>query len=184
MPSSARKKKRCARASRHRTSDITRKETRFTFSTRIMSDVPCSILQSCRSCLLTFFFFNDTATTEIYTLSYTTLFRSCSLPRHFILACRAKLSCLFWKFILTAMMLSESSQKLDRKSTRLNSSHSQISYAVFCSKKKKVRACEPTSHVGYHSEGNTIYFQYSYHVRCTLLHSSVLPLMPSHFFFF
>src|SRR5688572_31297264 len=30
----------------------------------------------------------------------------------------------------------------DRKSTRLNSSHSQISYAVFCLKKKKNRACE------------------------------------------
>src|SRR2546427_8418296 len=30
-------------------------------------------------------------------------------------------------------------QKLDRKSTRLNSSHSQISYAVFCLKKKKKR---------------------------------------------
>src|SRR2546430_8142686 len=29
------------------------------------------------------------------------------------------------------------SQRLDRKSTRLNSSHSQISYAVFCLKKKK-----------------------------------------------
>src|SRR5688572_31653387 len=28
-------------------------------------------------------------------------------------------------------------QQLDRKSTRLNSSHSQISYAVFCLKKKK-----------------------------------------------
>src|SRR5256886_7999862 len=28
-------------------------------------------------------------------------------------------------------------QRLDRKSTRLNSSHSQISYAVFCLKKKK-----------------------------------------------
>src|SRR2546430_10692478 len=30
--------------------------------------------------------------------------------------------------------------KRDRKSTRLNSSHSQISYAVFCLKKKKTRA--------------------------------------------
>src|SRR2546430_10152610 len=29
----------------------------------------------------------------------------------------------------------------DRKSTRLNSSHSQISYAVFCLKKKKKRSC-------------------------------------------
>src|SRR5688572_32761847 len=32
-------------------------------------------------------------------------------------------------------------EKLDRKSTRLNSSHSQISYAVFCLKKKKVPGC-------------------------------------------
>src|SRR2546430_13256478 len=31
-------------------------------------------------------------------------------------------------------------ETLDRKSTRLNSSHSQISYAVFCLKKKKLRA--------------------------------------------
>src|SRR2546430_12565940 len=31
-------------------------------------------------------------------------------------------------------------QRLDRKSTRLNSSHSQISYAVFCLKKKKQTA--------------------------------------------
>src|SRR2546430_11848463 len=32
-----------------------------------------------------------------------------------------------------------SSREADRKSTRLNSSHSQISYAVFCLKKKKAR---------------------------------------------
>src|SRR2546430_12365667 len=31
----------------------------------------------------------------------------------------------------------------DRKSTRLNSSHSQISYAVFCLKKKTTQHCEP-----------------------------------------
>src|SRR2546430_5081625 len=37
--------------------------------------------------------------------------------------------------------------KLDRKSTRLNSSHSQISYAVFCLKKKKINpyTCEPST---------------------------------------
>src|SRR5256886_12085464 len=34
-------------------------------------------------------------------------------------------------------------QALDRKSTRLNSSHSQISYAVFCLKKKKHRPLQP-----------------------------------------
>src|SRR2546427_8570105 len=32
---------------------------------------------------------------------------------------------------------------IDRKSTRLNSSHSQISYAVFCLKKKKKQGCQP-----------------------------------------
>src|SRR2546430_13486233 len=35
-------------------------------------------------------------------------------------------------------------RSLDRKSTRLNSSHSQISYAVFCLKKKKSYAATPT----------------------------------------
>src|SRR2546427_8706526 len=34
-------------------------------------------------------------------------------------------------------IIAEIDRKLDRKSTRLNSSHSQISYAVFCLKKKK-----------------------------------------------
>src|SRR3712207_6921130 len=34
---------------------------------------------------------------------------------------------------------------LDRKSTRLNSSHANISYAVFCLKKKKKTACNTTS---------------------------------------
>src|SRR2546427_1084092 len=34
----------------------------------------------------------------------------------------------------------------DRKSTRLNSSHSQISYAVFCLKKKKKKTISPASH--------------------------------------
>src|SRR2546430_9717009 len=35
----------------------------------------------------------------------------------------------------------------DRKSTRLNSSHSQISYAVFCLKKKKTRCATATAHL-------------------------------------
>src|SRR5688572_31597793 len=37
----------------------------------------------------------------------------------------------------------------DRKSTRLNSSHSQISYAVFCLKKKK--KSKPYQNLGYHT---------------------------------
>src|SRR2546421_1673039 len=35
-----------------------------------------------------------------------------------------------------------SARRRDRKSTRLNSSHDQISYAVFCLKKKKKKECE------------------------------------------
>src|SRR3712207_8366928 len=37
-------------------------------------------------------------------------------------------------------------QPKDRKSTRLNSSHANISYAVFCLKKKKILQATPTSH--------------------------------------
>src|SRR5215211_48269 len=71
---------------------------------------------------LLFFFFNDTATTEIYTLSlHDALPISRSRPpsarRRGRRWCR--------------------SRRLDRKSTRLNSSHTVISYAVFCLKKKK-----------------------------------------------
>src|SRR3989304_8869675 len=68
-----------------------------------------------------FFFFNDTATTEIYTLSLhdalPILGRS-TYPR--TTACPRGRAC-----------------PRDRKSTRLNSSHGYISYAVFCLKKKK-----------------------------------------------
>src|SRR5689334_24774744 len=72
-----------------------------------------------------FFFFNDTATTEIYTLSLHD-----ALP---ISRCRRR------------RLLGRSADRSprphrrqrDRKSTRLNSSHSSISYAVFCLKKKK-----------------------------------------------
>src|SRR5690606_41767139 len=71
------------------------------------------------------FFFNDTATTEIYTLSlHDALPISCpgtapSGPGTST-ACPAR-----------------PSDASDRKSTRLNSSHVKISYAVFCLKKKK-----------------------------------------------
>src|SRR2546426_8072962 len=84
-----------------------------------------------------FFFFNDTATTEIYTLSLHD-----ALPIFLITAgltpqvdrrrtgqdryCRQKPDALFAREPIE-----------DRKSTRLNSSHLVISYAVFCLKKKK-----------------------------------------------
>src|SRR2546427_6750964 len=45
--------------------------------------------------------------------------------------------------VLVADLAAGRTYKLDRKSTRLNSSHSQISYAVFCLKKKKLKRRAP-----------------------------------------
>src|SRR5258705_12331785 len=81
------------------------------------------------SFLVNIFFFNDTATTEIYTLSLHD-----ALP--------------IYRFVLTMKPIALGEleallyerwvkQRRDRKSTRLNSSHLGISYAVFCLKKKK-----------------------------------------------
>src|SRR5436189_1314694 len=72
------------------------------------------------------FFFNDTATTEIYTLSLHD-----ALP---ILA--AFMAGLALGSFLLGRRAPRIRRKLDRKSTRLNSSHRCISYAVFCLKKK------------------------------------------------
>src|SRR2546430_4573911 len=44
----------------------------------------------------------------------------------------------WWEFVTIPML------ERDRKSTRLNSSHSQISYAVFCLKKKKTKTRDQT----------------------------------------
>src|SRR2546427_9605079 len=74
-----------------------------------------------------FFFFNDTATTEIYTLSLHD-----ALP---ILVMRAAVE--VGDARVHIQDGGDGVEEVDRKSTRLNSSHSQISYAVFCLKKKK-----------------------------------------------
>src|SRR2546427_12760907 len=101
-----------------------------------MHHVPCDIhIRFTGTQNVTFiFFFNDTATTEIYTLSLHD-----ALP-------------ISWELLLTNSATNNFATKSrhscrpgtavprpDRKSTRLNSSHSQISYAVFCLKKKKKR---------------------------------------------
>src|SRR5688572_32739504 len=90
-----------------------------------------------------FFFFNDTATTEIYTFPYTTLFRS---PLDDVERLRSdRAGGADYENPAHRAESREGSvsrsraprPRRDRKSTRLNSSHSQISYAVFCLKKKK-----------------------------------------------
>src|SRR5437588_3819186 len=58
---------------------------------------------------------------------YTTLFRSCGRGPLRRRVCRSSACC----------SRSRTSRRRDRKSTRLNSSHTVISYAVFCLKKKK-----------------------------------------------
>src|SRR5207248_9268554 len=98
------------------------------------------------SCIYMFFFFNATATTGIYTLSYTTLFRShcVVVPVKHPLAKeqRLTLETLAQYPIVTYDPAFAGRSRIDeafrdRKSTRLNSSHRTISYAVFCLKKKK-----------------------------------------------
>src|SRR6478672_13336922 len=80
-----------------------------------------------------FFFFNDTATTEIYTLS---LHDALPIPRAIGSSSGSPPD-------LPSRRPRPPSRGTrhvrDRKSTRLNSSHDQISYAVFCLKKKKTR---------------------------------------------
>src|SRR2546429_9823383 len=88
-----------------------------------------------------FFFFNDTATTEIYTLSLHDAL-PISLSRRAIIQgiAPALFACTDIngnQHIGRANFLEIGVLARDRKSTRLNSSHGYISYAVFCLKKKK-----------------------------------------------
>src|SRR5258708_28399768 len=80
-----------------------------------------------------FFFFNDTATTEIYTLSLHDALPILDFGGMLNPICGA---------MLDAQRIGKQADRQakgqkDRKSTRLNSSHQIISYAVFCLKKKK-----------------------------------------------
>src|SRR2546421_12300526 len=81
------------------------------------------------------FFFNDTATTEIYTLSLHDALPIFAAKERFT----AELNQETTIFTEAREQTAEADirMQIDRKSTRLNSSHDQISYAVFCLKKKK-----------------------------------------------
>src|SRR5437660_8604794 len=85
-----------------------------------------------------FFFFNDTPTTEIYTLSLHDALPICRAqrpprgdPAEDALGLRT------WRGRPGQPQQNTGAVDSDRKSTRLNSSHVAISYAVFCLKKKK-----------------------------------------------
>src|SRR5205085_12072079 len=107
----------------------------------------CSILLPIH---LSFFFFNATATTEIYTLSLHDALPICmgEVASHPLTPHPGPLrASLLWSLptlrALRGPTLSRAEWvSSDRKSTRLNSSHSQISYAVFCLKKKITRYLE------------------------------------------
>src|SRR3712207_8959626 len=99
---------------------------------------------SARACKI-FFFFNDTATTEIYTLSLHDALPICLGadvelvdPLLGVLGDRIQAERRARGELLGGVEVED--QVLDRKSTRLNSSHANISYAVFCLKKKKKSA--------------------------------------------
>src|SRR2546422_10358704 len=89
-------------------------------------------------CSLTFFFFffNDTATTEIYTLSLhdalPILRESVRFAGH-----ASRHEGHVEDVDIDTYVNGSVGRQGDRKSTRLNSSHGYISYAVFCLKKKK-----------------------------------------------
>src|SRR2546430_10059834 len=107
-----------------------------------------------------FFFFNDTATTEIYTLSLHDALPISPLRPLDLYGDSAPsgLFTLLRIIVITAVSVITAPAALrsegllmslwkgeDRKSTRLNSSHSQISYAVFCLKKEKTAILQPHS---------------------------------------
>src|SRR6266436_9357921 len=85
----------------------------------------------CFVLLIFFFFFNDTATTEIYTLS---LHDALPIPKRTRSTHKRR-----WRSSAACRCARRRRpSRRDRKSTRLNSSHGYISYAVFCLKKKKI----------------------------------------------
>src|SRR5690348_18108462 len=84
------------------------------------------------------FFFNATATTAIYTLSLHDALPILSGDPHYEIA--PLLSNRWDEAVASGDLRSAVRRRFhtaDRKSTRLNSSHPSISYAVFCLKKKK-----------------------------------------------
>src|SRR5256885_9725204 len=90
-------------------------------------------------CIVTFFFLMIRRPPRSTLFPYTTLFRSSSQSGRYI------------RSLVHLGFNRDEGEMKDRKSTRLNSSHLVISYAVFCLKKKK-RSCSPSPN---HSTANS-----------------------------
>src|SRR5437762_10222959 len=103
---------------------------------------------------LFFFFFNDTAATEIYTLSLHD-----ALPISEVVDASIRIV----RVVDEHRRTTKVRPRQDRKSTRLNSSHRCISYAVFCLKKKKKKIY------------STILLRSK--VSCTNIHTVILPFI-------
>src|SRR5438034_2121712 len=103
--------------------------------------------------IIHFFFFNDTATTEIYTLSLHDALPICKFLDAIQLPLEIQRS--LKGAGLRVLTETITSPTLDRKSTRLNSSHTVISYAVFCLKKKKKKKAQ--HHIKLKTTNNTTY---------------------------
>src|SRR3712207_8550117 len=101
--------------------------------------------------MMVVFFFNDTATTEIYTLSLhdaLPIYRRQAevgedlvadpVVAHVRREAELEVRLDGVEPVLLELVGLELVEQADRKSTRLNSSHANISYAVFCLKKKKI----------------------------------------------
>src|SRR3989337_3711782 len=101
-----------------------------------------------RKVILFVFFFNDTATTEIYTLSLHDALPICA---HRVREPRA--GC--------PGRDEQELQRENRKSTRLNSSHGSISYAVFCLQQKP---SEPNASHG-RTSAAAVSFEHTHHHR-------------------
>src|SRR3712207_9150115 len=114
-------------------------------ATRLRYEYDCLL----PSFLLIFFFFNDTATTEIYTLSLHDALpisvSRCAAGRTRPDGCNRRRSATSRSRDRRRCGTRRHPRLQDRKSTRLNSSHANISYAVFCLKKKKKQSTTSTT---------------------------------------
>src|SRR5439155_26442151 len=120
---------------------------------------PCSLSLSPPSPLILFFFFNDTAPTEIYTLSLHDALPIWWCAQGSAARGNPKPACCNRK------RRRARSPARDRKSTRLNSSHVAISYAVFCLKKKKKKQMNEEEHV--RKSAYVLEDKAEYYVVCT-----------------